>query len=122
MIRTARRKRIPKARFLVGDCFQLAQSCPRAGAILSRGVLLSHYGREQGEALLASARPALVAGGFLMFDFLNKLSIGKHAHSPKGKTYFTAEEMCCVARSAGFRRAKVLGESDRRVLILLAQT
>jgi len=121
MIRAARRKRIPKASFLVGDCFNLAKICPHAGAILSRGVLLSHYGWEQGEALLAAALPALVDGGFLIFDFLNRLSIEKHTHSPEAKTYFTAEEMCHLACRAGFSNPKVLGGEARRVLILLAQ-
>ena len=121
MIRVAEEKRIRHARFILGDCFGLPAVCPRAGAVLSRGVLLSHYGRRQGEQLLSASKAALVSGGFLLFDFLNEAGRKKHAHAPENKTYFTRDQACSIARRAGFPRAVVLGEEDRRVLILLAE-
>ena len=121
MVRVARGKRIARARFIVGDCFKLSAVCPKAGAVLSRGVLLSHYGPEQGEALVAAGKEALVPGGFLMFDFLNQAGRAKQLHSPENKTYFTPEEVCSIAQRAGFRTTTVLGEKDRRVLVLLAE-
>jgi SAM-dependent methyltransferase len=122
MIRVARRKPLAQARFIVGDCFKLPSLCPKAGVALSRGVLLSHYGRRQGEALLQAARGALVEGGFLVFDFLNEAARTKHRHAPENKTWLTGEEACLMGRRAGFSTTRILGSLDRRVLLLLAET
>ena len=81
MLRAASAKGIARACFLVGDCFRLAELCPKAGAVVSRGVLLSHYGRLQGRALLRSAAEVLLPGGFLLFDFLNELARSDYEHS-----------------------------------------
>ncbi len=120
MIRAARRKRISNARFLVGDVFKLSELAPRAGVVLSRGVLLSHYGAELGRELLAAARHALAQDGFVVFDFLNASARDKHAYEAKDKTYFTRQEIRRLARSAGFHKATVVGDAARRVLLLLA--
>jgi SAM-dependent methyltransferase len=122
MIRAARAKRLAKTRFLVGDCFDLPSLCPRAGAVLSRGVLLSHYGRRQGQAILKAARAALVPGGFLVFDFLNQAARTKYRHAPENKTWFTGEEIQSLARRAGFSTVRTLGKANRRALLLLAGT
>jgi SAM-dependent methyltransferase len=122
MIRAARAKRLAKTRFLVGDCFDLPSLCPRAGAVLSRGVLLSHYGRRQGQAILKAARAALVPGGFLVFDFLNQAARTKYRHAPENKTWFTSEEIQSLARRAGFSTVRTLGKANGRALLLLAET
>jgi SAM-dependent methyltransferase len=121
MIKAAHAKHIPKVTFLVGDCFNLAASCPKAGAVVSRGVLLSHYGPCQGELLLKSAYDCLIERGFVFLDFLNHASRDKYEHVPKNKTYFEAEEVLAMAFRTGFRTAKVYGERKRRVRMLLAQ-
>lgn len=121
MLRLARQKHLPRARFILGDCFRLAELCPRAGAVFSRGVLLSHYGLVQGEALLRAAKAALVPGGFILFDFLNAPAMDRYSHAAENKTYFTTPEIASLARRAGFRIAHVLGESQRRVLLLVAE-
>ena len=106
---------------LVGDCFELASLCPKAGAVLSRGVLLSHYGQEQGEALLRATREALAPRGFLIFDFLNESGRNMSSHAPENKSYFQGREVCAMARRAGFRGVRVLGEPKRRVRLLVAE-
>ena len=121
MIRAARRKKIRKARFVVGDCFRLARLGPPAGAILSRGVLLSHYGREHAEAWLASALSSLVEGGFLMCDFLNLLARESSGHKARGKTFYGSWEVRQLARRVGFKKSRVLGKETERVLFLLLQ-
>ena len=121
MIRVAQAKRIAKARFLVGDTFNLSQNCPKAGAVVSRGVLLSHYGCQQGELLLKSALDRLVEGGFIFWDFLNQASRDKYEHVPENKIFFEADEVCAMALGAGFRKALVCGEQDRRVRMVLAE-
>ena len=120
MIRAARRKRIPNARFSVADCFRLDKLCPAAGAIFSRGVLLSHYGRDQGLVLLSAIRAALVPDGFFMCDFLNVTAKPQSGHLARGKTHFNAEDALHMGREAGFRRSEVLGPANRRALILLS--
>jgi trans-aconitate methyltransferase len=121
MIRAARRKRIPHAKFIIGDCFEIARLCPPAGAILSRGVLLSHYGREHAKALLQAGLSALVDGGFLICDLLNKLAQDSSEHKATGKFLFSAEEAEDLAREAGFKKVKLLSRGPQRVLILLLQ-
>jgi SAM-dependent methyltransferase len=122
MIRAARAKRLARTRFVVGDCFELPSLCPRAGAVLSRGVLLSHYGRKQSRAILDAARSALVPGGFLVFDLLNEAARTKYRHAPGNKTWFTGEEIQSLARQAGFSTVTTLGKPNRRALLLLAET
>jgi SAM-dependent methyltransferase len=122
MIRAARAKHLVRTKFLVGDCFDLPSLCPKAGAVFSRGVLLSHYGRKQGHAILRAARAALAPGGFLVFDFLNETARTKYRHAPGNKTWFTGEEIQAMARRAGFSIVTTLGQPNRRVLLLLAET
>jgi SAM-dependent methyltransferase len=121
MVRVARAKCLAKTNFLIGDCFRLPELCPKAGAVLSRGVLLSHYGREQGRAILEAARSALAPGGFLVFDFLNEAARTQHRHTPDNKFWFTGEEIQAMARHAGFAAASTVGSPNRRVLLLLAE-
>lgn len=121
MIRAARRKRIPKTEFLVGDCFALSGICPPAGAILSRGVLLSHYGPRQSALLLKTLARSLVPKGFLLLDFLNPYARDQYRPLPDAKTYFYGPDVCKMAKKAGFRTAKILGKLERRVLILMAE-
>lgn len=120
MIRIASAKKLPKAQFVLGDCFDLARCAPPAGAVISRGVLLSHYGTLQALALLQSARAALVSGGFLLCDFLNDNARSRNQHRPENKTYFSSADVCALALQAGFKGAVTLGESERRVLMLAA--
>jgi SAM-dependent methyltransferase len=119
MIDAARAKNIPNAVFLVGDCFQLPKLCPPAGAILSRGILLSHYGLRCGELFLRAARATLAPEGFILFDFLN--AAARRAESPANKTYFTRGEVKDMAAHAGFRSKTILGGAQRRSLLLLAE-
>jgi SAM-dependent methyltransferase len=122
MIRLARAKRLARTKFLLGDCFDLPSLCPKAGAVLSRGVLLSHYGREQGQAILHAAWAALLPGGFLVFDFLNETARAEQSHAPENKTWFTVAEIKSMARLAGFSTVRTLGQPKRRALLLLAET
>jgi hypothetical protein len=122
MVRAARAKRLGNARFAVGDCFDLPSLCPEAGAVISRGVLLSHYGRKQGLAILRAARAALAPGSFLVFDFLNEAARTKYSHAPENKTWFTGEEIESMARRADLSAVKILGKPNRRVLLLMGET
>ncbi|MGA2748125.1 MAG: methyltransferase domain-containing protein [Verrucomicrobiota bacterium] len=121
MIRLARAKKIPRARFRLSDCYSLAQIRPKAGAVVSRGVLLSHYGEALGLRLLRVARQALAPYGFIMFDFLNEQSKSTHIHLPEDKIYYTPRQAVALARQAGFTKTAICGAPERRVRILLAE-
>ena len=119
MVRLAQTKAIPNVRFTIGDCFELSAHSRRAGAVVSRGVLLSHYGRQNAAALFESLHSALAPGGFVLCDFLGETAKTKFEHVPLQKTYYTESEICQLARAAGFQTARVLSEPERRVQILL---
>jgi SAM-dependent methyltransferase len=121
MIRVARAKGLANTTFLIGDGFKLPELCPQAGAVLSRGVLLSHYGPEQGQAILEAARSVLLPGGFLACDFLNSAARARQRHAPENKTWFTAGEIRALACRAGFSHVSCSGTRNRRVLVLLAE-
>lgn len=121
MIESAQSKRVPHCRFLVADCFDLSAHCPKAGAVVSRGVLLSHYGYRAGEELLRSAFDCLVNQGFILWDFLNQTARARHQHAPKDKCYYEPEEARVLATKAGFRTAVIYGEPARRVRLLYAE-
>ena len=90
--------------------------------MLSRGVLLSHYGREQGQELLNAARGALAPGGFMVCDFLNAAARARQRHAPENKVWFHGEEIQAMARLAQFATVTILGRPHRRALLLLAET
>jgi SAM-dependent methyltransferase len=121
MVRLAQAKELPNSRFTIGDCFQLSAHSRRAGAVVSRGVLLSHYGRQNAAALFESLRSALAPGGFVVCDFLGETAKNKFEHIPMQKTYYKEFEICQLAGAAGFQKARVLSEPERRVQILLAE-
>ena len=121
MIRMAAQKNIGRCRFIAGDCFRLSELCPKAGAVLSRGVLLSHYGIEQGLALLRAMRESLVEEGFVVCDFLNDSARSIQIHAPENKTYYSRQTIAGLALEAGFKTAAIIGADNRRTLILSAQ-
>ncbi len=121
MITQARAKNLPHSRWLTGDCFALPALCPPAGLVVSRGVLLSHYGAARGAELLAAWRAALVPGGWVACDYLQASGRPTARHAPDTKTWFTHESVTCLARDAGFLPPTTLGRPTRRVACLLAQ-
>ncbi len=128
MLAVAAARRLPGVELLQASCFALVGHVGDhgymvpAGAVLSRGILLSHYGQRWGVPLLRQVREVLVPdGGFAILDFLNALARYDYPANPDNKTYYTAEQIQSYSNEAGFRRSTILGEPDRRVLLLLAE-
>ena len=121
MIAVAREKQLPNATWRVGDCFQMASLGSQAGAVVSRGVLLSHYGRGSGREFLRAAHQALVPGGFLVTDFLNAEARATARHAPEEKTWFEKPEVEELARQVGFSRVAIRGRPGDRVRWLTAE-
>lgn len=121
MLAAAARRKLPRTRLIAENCFDLAAHVAEAGAVLSRGILLSHYGPRWAPVLLDQVRQVLVPdGGFALLDFLNAEARDQYACNPENKSYYRADEMESLGRAAGFRAVSVLGEPKRRVLTLLA--
>ena len=120
MVRMAKAKDIPNARFLVGDCFKLSGDY-QAGVVVSRGVLLSHYGHNHAQDFLNSLHRGLAPGGFVMCDFLTLAGKDHFQHLPQNKTYFSPEQVCEAAMASGFRNARTLCAPGRRVDIIVAE-
>jgi hypothetical protein len=58
----------------------------------------------------------------LAFDFLNEAARTRHRHAPENKIWFTGKEIQMMARRADFSAVTILGQPNRRVRLLLAET
>ncbi|MGO9113533.1 MAG: class I SAM-dependent DNA methyltransferase [Thermoguttaceae bacterium] len=122
MLAAAAARQLPRVELLEASCFELAGRIAAAGAVLSRGILLSHYGHRWVVPLLGQVRDILSPdGGFAILDFLNALTRYDYPANPDNKTYYTAEQIRSQADEAGFCRSSILGEPNRRILLLLAE-
>jgi SAM-dependent methyltransferase len=120
MLAAAARRNLSRTQFVAGNCLELARHVSGAGAVFSRGVLLSHYGHRWARVLLDQVRQSLRPdGGFAVLDFLNAAARGKFPSNPENKTYFDAAEMESLARNVGLGHARILGEPERRVLMIV---
>jgi SAM-dependent methyltransferase len=122
MLALAARRRLPHTQLVEASCFELAKHVAGAGAVLSRGILLSHYGPRWMPLLLEQVCQSLSSeGGFAILDFLNAATRCQYACHPENKTYFHPQQIEAAARRAGFRRVRILGEPQRRVLAALLE-
>ena len=121
MLSAAESKAIPRSRWINGNAFELSKRISGAGAVLSRGILLSHYGDAWASTLLKEIFDSLAPGGFMLFDFLNEHARGDFVSNPENKSYFRGEELLVYVRNIGFCAERLLGESNRRVLFLFAR-
>jgi SAM-dependent methyltransferase len=119
MLAVAARRRLDGARFQEGNGFELARFATGAGAVLSRGILLSHYGERWASVLGRQIHEALGPGGFALLDFLNADARDLFACNPPNKAYFTPDRVVSLGREAGFRTSLVLGEPAHRVRMVL---
>jgi SAM-dependent methyltransferase len=121
MLEMAARRRLPRTRLAVANGFELASQVSKAGAVLSRGILLSHYGPHWAPVLMQQVRRALIPGGFALLDFLNAAARDTYPVNPDNKAYYQAEQMESLGKEAGFQQVTILGEPQRRVLLMLAE-
>jgi SAM-dependent methyltransferase len=121
MLAVAARRDVARTNWLAANCFELARHVTGAGVLLSRGILLSHYGPRQAATLLEQVRQSLSKEGFAILDFLNAASRAGYVSNTDNKAYYQVDEIERLGRQGGFRRVSVLGEPDRRVLLMLAE-
>ena len=123
MLAVAGRKHLPRCTLQEGNGFELGRFVPPggAGAVMSRGILLSHFGPQWAEVLCRQIHQALAGGGFALLDFLNADAREGFASNPDNKTYYRPSDLESVARQAGFGAAGILGEPAHRVRMVLLE-
>jgi SAM-dependent methyltransferase len=123
MLAVAAGRRLPHAQFVEGNCFALGRHVAGAGAVFSRGILLSHYGRHWAPLLLRQIHQSLLPEqGFAILDFLNAAAREDYDCNPQNKTYYRGDQIEKLVKQAGFRHAAILGEPHRRTLLIFAET
>ena len=122
MIRVARAKRLAKAAFSLATVSLCRHFVPRPARCFRAACCSRIMAASKARRILEAARFALVPGGFSVFDFLNEAARTQHRHAPENKSWFTGEEIQMMALRAGFSAITILGQPNRRVLLLLAET
>lgn len=100
MIAVAREKSIVRARFIEGDVFSLPFANNTTDLVVSRGVLLSHYGPAHAGVLLAEIRRILAPEGSAVLDYFNAEATEVVAPIPRDKAAYTGAEMLALADCA----------------------
>jgi hypothetical protein len=123
MLAVAGEKHLPRCSLQEGNGFELGRFVPPggAGAVMSRGILLSHFGPQWAEVLCRQIHRALAGGGFALLDFLNAEARQDFASNPDNKTYYRPPDLESLARRAGFGATRVLGSPAHRVLMVLLE-
>jgi ArsR family transcriptional regulator len=123
MVRHARQKRIAHSSFVVADAFSLPFSDSAFDVVLSRGVLLSHYGEIHAETLLREIARVVVRGGIGIFDYLNASGATLFPHMAVEKTFFEKNQIRSLAAATGFTVRHLDGGPASRVhLVELVNT
>jgi len=119
MLKVAESKCISNADWQLGDVFDVSWSSRKHAAVLSRGILLSHYGDELAQRLIEQTINALTPGGFGLFDFLAEDASEATKILAPNKTYFCSNWLIDQARRLGSSGAVVVGNANARVRYLI---
>lgn len=119
MLNVAVSKNIRNAEWQLDDVFEGTWSGTMHAAVLSRGIILSHYGNELACMLISKAIKALAPGGFALFDFLSaEAPVATKILAPN-KTYFYPDWLVAQAKRLGSCGVAVSGDSLSRVRYLI---
>lgn len=118
MVRIARHRGLPSADFVIGDGFAMPFPDARFDVVVSRGVLVSHYGLNNSRDLLREVFRVLACGGAFVFDFLNGQA-APSSHVAYGKQLFHAAEIAKVAGHVGLRVKHVSGRPTARTRFMV---
>lgn len=124
MLDKAREKQILNASFFCKDVFSLPiEGEPLYNLILSRGILLSHYSKDDAVALLSTIKKCGLPSTctVAMLDFLNADAIDSSYHRPANKTYYTSEDIQELAEKVGIRECRFTGSSKHRTRCVILQ-
>lgn len=119
MLNVAALKSIRNAEWHLDDVFEGDWIGRRYAAVLSRGILLSHYGDELARLLIAQTVKALAPSGFALFDFLSSEAPEATKILAPNKTYFCPDWLIDQAKRLGSSGAVVAGNPMDRVRYLI---
>lgn len=119
MLDAATAKDIRNAEWRLGDVFEGTWGGRKHAAVVSRGILLSHYGGDLARQLLGHAVGALIPGGFALFDFLAEDAPEDARILAPNKTYFRPGWLIDQAERLGSGSAFVAGSSATRIRYLI---
>jgi len=105
MISKAKQKVIPNSAFIIADAFSLPFPNSSFDMLVSRGVMLSHYGLPHLHDLLREIARVIRPGGIAILDYLHTGGMVFYPYKTEGKTYFGKGEIeydaSCVQLSFG---------------------
>lgn len=119
MLDVATNKGIGNAVWHLGDVFEGGWGGHRHAAVVSRGILLSHYGGDLARQLLGHTIGALIPGGVALFDFLSEDAPEDTRMLAPNKAYFRPEWLIDQAQHLGSVKAIVDGNPDARIRYLI---
>ena len=119
MLSLAAAKLVPNVEWRLGDAFDGHCLSPKPAAVVSRGVLISHYGFELAELLLDRVAQALEAGGFALLDFLSAEAPPSLRSIAPNKAHFSPGWITDLARRVGFKEVAIEGNACDRVRYLV---
>ena len=118
MILEAKKKNIKNITFYKKSFFDLDKNIDGTfDLIVSRGILISHYGQKYLTEILDIFFTLANDKGCVIFDFLNKDVSIDNVHLPNNKEYYTKKTIKEYALKSGFQRVEIYGNSIDRTLI-----
>lgn len=118
MIEEAKKKNISNTKFYQESLFKIDNNFyNKFDMTISRGILISHYGKKYLNQILQIFYKLTKDKGFVIFDFLNKDVKREYEHLPKNKEYYSKEEIKQYALKNNFKKIKIIGNNQNRVLI-----
>lgn len=117
MLYIAKRKLQENVELIQDDIFHYLDMPIHAWGIVSRGIILSHYGKKLSDELLRKVYNALIPSGFCFFDVINLDSDNR----PYGKTAFSKSELQTIFCANGFKNIVVYGETNYPLLYAKAE-
>lgn len=118
MILEAKKKNIKNINFYKKSFFDLNENIDGSfDLIVSRGILVSHYGTNYLSEILNKLFSLTKKNGYVIFDFLNKNVLLDNVHLPKNKEYYLEKTIQEYAFKSGFSKVEISGKNTDRVLI-----
>ena len=93
MISKAKQKEIPNSAFIIADAFGLPFPNSSFDMLVSRGVMLSHYGLPHLQDLLREIARVIRPDGIAILDYLHTGGMPFYPYKTDGKTYFDKGEI-----------------------------
>lgn len=118
MILEAKKKNLKNVSFYKKSLFDLDINMDGSfDFIVSRGILVSHYGINYLYEILGILFNITKNDGYVIFDFLNTNVEIVNGHLPLNKEYYSKNTIRKYASKIGFSKVDIKGKSNDRVLI-----